>query len=64
MKVYFFALERTDGTMDPPFYSCTHKKAALRAARNLAKFAYFDCTRLWLQDEEENGIASFILPID
>lgn len=59
---YHLAMERTDGSMDEPFHSVQTKKKALTVARHIAKKSSWDCTALWIEDNERNGIVKFILP--
>ena len=59
MASYFLCMELTDGTCDKPFYTLSTKKAALRVARQLAKESSLDCVRIWVDNSEGVGVASF-----
>jgi|KBSMisStaDraftv2_1062788.scaffolds.fasta_scaffold35217_4 hypothetical protein len=61
-KTYHLANELEDSTMEEPFHVMTDKAKAIRTARRLAKDASFLCVKLWVQDAEGNGIASFPRP--
>jgi len=62
-KTYGLAMERTDGTMDAPFYTYTNKATAIRIARQLSKKPSFDCVKIWVDIVGEDlGVWSAPLP--
>ena len=62
MMAYTLHMETTDGTLERAFTVCSTKRAALRAAKLIAKEPSFDCVRLVVNDTNNMTVETFRLP--